>query len=117
MKYCCDIEGLEDNFIEMSDSWSRKEVRVLWDLQGAEYMALLQSKLISCRLTRPGDEPLTEPTAFLEEVADTLDWRIWRWLSSVPTKHVQSVGELGEASGRRLFVSTETNSEPASDAP
>jgi hypothetical protein len=112
--YKCDIPGLEDNFIELSDSWSRKEVRSFWELKDDVYLALLQSKLIACHLARPGDTPITEPVAFTAEVLDTLDWRIVRWASTVPVAHVQALGELGEALGRRLFGST---AEPVHDAP
>lgn len=117
MRYECDIPGLEDNFIELSDGWTRKEVRSFWEFQGAEYLALVLSKLIACHLTRPGQEHVTQPVALTSDLLDELDIRLVHWVSSVPVKHVSELGSLGEACGRRLFASTETNSEAESAAP
>ena len=115
-KYTCDIPGLEDNFIELSDSWSRREVRDFYQFKDTEYLALLQSKLVACHLARPGAEPLTEPVAFDADVMDTLDMRIVHWVAGVPVAHVAGLGNLGEAPWARLFVSIETKTDQASSA-
>jgi hypothetical protein len=117
MKYTCDLPELKECFIELSDSWTRKEVRSFWEFEGPAYLALVLSKLTAVHLVRPGQEPITEPVEFSAAVLDELDMRLVRWVSSVPVKHVSELGSLGEACGRRLFASTETNLETESAAP
>lgn len=112
--YQCDIPGLEDNFIELSDFWSRREVRDFYTFKDESYLALLQSKLIACRLSRPGALPLTEPVAFDADMMDALDMRIVYWVATVPVAHVAGLGNLGNALARRLSASIGTNSNQAS---
>jgi len=117
MRYCCDLPGFEDNFIELSDVWSRKQVKSFWQFEGEAYMALLKTKVVSCNLACPDGPPITEAFLFTEEGLEQVDFRIYHWVVNVPVKHVSELGTLSLACGRRLFASTEDSSAPPSDDP
>lgn len=106
MRYECDIAGLESDYIELSDSWSRAEVRAFWAMtsrDGADYGALMRRKLIALHLTCVDAEPLTTVEQFTEDNLEMLDMRAFQWLSFVPVAHVTRLGTLGETTRLRLF--------------
>lgn len=107
-KYTCDLPGLEDNFVEFSDSWSRKQLREFLELRGEDYVNLVFSKLTACYLVCPDAEPITEPVKLDDETLDAVDMRLVGWLKDVPVRHVVNLQDVGEALRLRLFVSTET---------
>lgn len=120
MRYTCDIPGLEDNTLELSDAWSRAEVRQFWQYQGEDaegYMALIQHKILAMNLTCIDAEPLTTADQFTSDNLDRLDFRAFEWLRWVPITHVRKLGELGEAARLRLFKNTGESATPVNPSP
>ena len=104
MKYFCDIPGLEHNFVEFSDSWSRGQRKALRQLNGDAWLALLGGKITAMYLDCPGGEPMTTLEGVTNETFEAVDMRVWDWFMFVPTAHFLYLDNLGEASGRRLFA-------------
>lgn len=112
-KYTCDQAGFEDNYIELSDTWTRREVRDFYQFNGADYLALIAKKVVTCHLVCPGGEPIVDGSGFTDDGLDRIDYRVYGWVVDLPVKHVADLGELSLACGRRLFVTTETKTTQA----
>lgn len=117
MKYQCDIPGLEHNFIELRDDWSRGQVREFWTAKGEEYFALVAKKTTACHLDVPDGEPITSVEQFTLDAIDTIDSRVFQWFMMVPSAHINALGEMGEAARRRLLSSTGESTAPTTDSP
>ncbi len=117
MKYDCDIPGLEHNFIELRDDWSRGQVREFWTAKGEEYIALIAKKITAAHLDVPDGEPLTSGEQLTVDALDTVDSRVFQWFMVVPVAHVQALGDMGEAARRRLLSSTGESTAPTTDSP
>jgi hypothetical protein len=104
MKYSCDIEGLEHNYIELSDVWSRKQATEFLTADSDKYLALLKAKIIALSLDCVEGPPVTSAEDLTDDALDDLDMRVFHWLKIIPRGHVQNVLNLGEASGRRSYV-------------
>jgi hypothetical protein len=103
MRYQCDIPGLENNFVEFSDAWSRAQRRALRQLNGDTWLQLLAGNVIAIHLDCPDGEPLTTLEGVTNEMFEAVDMRVWDWFQFVPIAHVHNLDNLGETSGRRLL--------------
>lgn len=96
----CSTPGLEANWIEVDEVWTRRELREFVTLRGAPFLELWVRKVTACHIEWPdGDVVVTDP-AEVPAAHDDLDVRLLGWLSSavlVATEHILS---LGEASAR-----------------
>lgn len=111
-RYDCDIPGFEDAFVEMSDRWTRGELRKFWEAKGEKYLAMIGDKIVAIFLPLATGEAIDEPAGLVEEALDDIDIVLWQWFSNVPMAHISTLNTLGEAAGRRLFnISEQTNSE------
>ncbi len=117
MKYDCDIPGLEHNFIELRDDWSRGQVREFWTAKGEDYFALIAKKTTAVHLDVPDGEPVTDPTQLTVAALDAIDSRVFQWFMAVPVAHVQALGDMGEAARRRLLDSKGESTAPTTDSP
>lgn len=116
MRLQCDIPGLEHNFIEFSDAWSRAE-RVQFGQFGDGWLALIASKTVAVHMDRPGKEPLTTLDNVTDEILDEVDWRVYRWFTFTPRAHIEGLDNLGEASRRRLLSKNgELSAAPVNDS-
>lgn len=106
MRIDCDVPGYEHCYIEMSERWTRREMRDFWQLQGEEYLALIARKTVSLRLqvSDLGGDLLTDPADLTEAALDRLDYLLFSWFNTVPIIAVQELQRLGEATRRRLYV-------------
>ena len=106
----CTIDGLTGNWVDLSDVWSRAEMREWYAgaLAGADGVTLpiLQRKLTGVHV-RLVDGTLVEDAATLIECLDELDVRLVRWLSSGVMTALQEMMALGEARRRLLFDGVE----------
>lgn len=104
-KYTCDIEGLENCFIEMSDRWSVDEALRFWDETQPieEFHALVCKKTVALHLECVDAPPITEPVALTREIVGAMDRRLLEWARGVPAKHMREIANLGEASRLRLY--------------
>ena len=104
MRIDCDVPGFEHCFIEMSERWTRREMRDFWTIQGEEYLALIARKTVSLHLETDDGDSLTSPADLTEVALDQLDYLLFSWFNTVPIITVQELQRLGEATRRRLYV-------------
>ena len=113
MRYECD--AFEGAFVEFTDSWTRGEIRRVWEETNADdYWALVCSKITACHLPTVNGEPLADPRALDNDALDALDMRLFTWLSNVVYKAAQDVQQLGEPLAAALWNISEAT---AADEP
>jgi hypothetical protein len=95
----CTTEGLEANWIEVDDVWTRRELQAFITLQGEAYWALWARKVTACHLPLAGGDAIEHP-AQVVAAQDDLDIRLLRWLASAVLLATQTLLNLGEASAR-----------------
>lgn len=91
----CATPGLEANWIEVDEVWTRKELQAFVSLQGEAYWALWGRKVTACHVELAEGGVVDEPAA-VGLVLDDLDIRLLRWLASAvltATNHLLSLGE------------------------
>lgn len=98
----CSTPGLEANWIEVDDVWTRKELQAFVSLVGEEYWALWGRKVVLCHLVLPDGGVVDDPMQ-VGLVADDVDLRLLRWLSSAVLTATQYLLNLGEVSARLLL--------------
>jgi len=114
MRYECDVEGFEGNFVNFSDSWTRKEIREFWDKSSDnttadEFMKLVSSKVKGLHLDVVYGDQITEPVQLTEDALDRIDNRLFRWITFVIIDAAHEVVKLGNAVGERLWATVETS--------
>jgi len=97
-----------DNYVVFSDKWTRGEVRNSATLSGDDYLALIASKTEAISLHLEDGDAITDPGQLTGDAPDALDWVLWRWFTYVATMHVNELGKMGEARGRRSLDTSDT---------
>lgn len=95
----CSTPGLEGNWIEVDDIWTRKELQAFVSLQSEAYWTLWGRKVTGCHIELPDGGVVTEP-ATVGLVLDDLDIRLLRWLSNAVLTATRYLLNLGEGSAR-----------------
>lgn len=103
----CPIEGYTDNFVEVTDKWTRGEVRAYWRESGEKFLEIYRKKITAVHLTVEGGEPITQPAAIQDEQVDGVDYVVWRWFGQAFQEAVNEVQRLGEEKVQQLLHSTE----------
>jgi hypothetical protein len=99
----CSTPGLEANWLEVDEVWTRRELREFVTLRGAPFLELWTRKVTACHIELPHGSVVIDDPAAAALIHDELDVRLLGWLSSavlVATEHILS---LGEASARLSF--------------
>jgi hypothetical protein len=92
------------NWVEVLQSWSRKELRDLLEVTGDEFSALLRRKIVACHLETAAGEPITDPALLTSEALDdALRYEVYCWLTARLMTYVIEVQRLGESMRRRLW--------------
>lgn len=137
MIYKIDEPELEHNFVEFSDSWSRKQTRAAWaafdalptsiadaDAQAkaeeasAKLLNALRPKIVALHLDCEGADPITTPADLTLERLEDMDERVYRWWINVWMVHLGALTRMGNALGRRLYATQDTsNSTQTTDRP
>ena len=112
MRYTCDLPGFEDNYIEVSDRWTRGQASRVLSVQGDEYFKLISIKLTAVHLSRSGEDgtpidPIDKPSDFSETAIEGVDYMVWRWFATAIVKGVSDLYSLGEANASRWFTAQE----------
>jgi hypothetical protein len=117
MRHECPVEGHADNFVEISDSWSRRDFRTFWESNDpVQLVDLYQRKTAACNLTPvdPGVPPITKGAQIVEETLDTLDMRVFMWFQAAFLVAANEVQNLGKAEQRRLYSPSATKADEES---
>lgn len=106
----CTLPALAGNWVDLSDVWTRGEVRAWYAgaLAGKDEVTfpLLAQKLVGVHL-HLADGTLVEDAATLFERIDELDMRLVRWLSLGVMDALKELMALGEGRRRLLFDGVE----------
>lgn len=99
-KYQCDIPGFEDCWFELSERWTRGELKAFFAETGNKYLDLVRSKIIACYFAAEG-APITEPAQLTSENVDRIDIWLWKWFGTAVAVGVDELYSMGEAHARR----------------
>jgi hypothetical protein len=113
--------------VDLSDSWSRAQVRAIWasipdrvndsraSLRGVNeensnaedaFLACLRPKVLSVHLTCVDAEAITSASDLTPARTLQMDTRLYTWFSTVWVRHLSALADLGNALGRKLFVTS-----------
>jgi len=121
LRYECDEPDFPGAFVEFSDSWSRKQIRLYWKETKTEedndaWFALVKSKIVTMHMVTTEGAELTTGAQLTDETTDEIDVRLWMWFSTALGIAVNEVVALGNALGRRLRA-THVKSKDTADRP
>ena len=94
----CSTPGLEENWIEVDEVWTRRELREYMSLKGEPFIALWQRKVTACHLVT-GDVVVDEP-AQVHGLLDELDLRLTRFVTEAVLEATDYLLSLGEVNKR-----------------
>jgi hypothetical protein len=101
MKYQCDIPGFEECYIELSERWTRGELKAFFAETGDAYLDLVRNKITACYLTTEGGGVIAKPEHLTNENIDLIDIWLWKWFGTAVAVGVDELYSMGEAHARR----------------
>jgi hypothetical protein len=93
------VEGFEDNWIEVTDAWTRTETSAYGTLTGDQFIDLWKRKVIGCHLTL-GDGSLADDPALVYDLIGDFDERLIGLIRLGPVRAIRHLRTLGEVSVR-----------------
>lgn len=97
MRYDCPVPGFEaTDFVDVKERWTRKDVRLFYELRGEEYLTFLQSKLGALHLSNESGSVMTAPGDLTLEKVEEVDLMVWKWFSTAINKALDQLYSLGE---------------------
>lgn len=105
----CSSPGLEGNWLEVSEVWSRRELRDLVTVKGEPFVALWERKVTACNLVTVAGAVITDPRQVYgpDGCRDDLDLRLDSFLTSAVLDATGYLLTLGEVSKRLLYAGVE----------
>ena len=100
MRYTCDIPGFEDCWFELSERWTRGELKAFFADRGEDYLALVRKKLTAIHMPIETGA-IDAPEALTMEAADGVDIMLWKWFGTALNMGVDELYSMGEAHARR----------------
>lgn len=104
IKFTCDIDGLRDNWIGMSETWTQRESKEAEEAMGkgwTEYLALLSKKIEACNLIT-GNGTIDDFADVTEESLDDMDLRLVGFIGGMLQQTITRLRALGNVSARVL---------------
>jgi len=102
LRYECGIEGLSENWVDVSEVWTRREMVELTQTQEIDVVeAFWQKKIVACSIATIDGGIVTDPAELTAELAEgSLDARLCDFLGYVLMQACAHVRSLGPLSGR-----------------
>lgn len=94
-KYFSGVAGFEDCFIEVSDSWTMKEVRELTDSGEEQYFDFFRKKVESMFLRDSAGREFTNPREIKATDMDDFDIALIGFFGGILSLHVRKRKSLG----------------------
>jgi len=91
----CTTEGFTDNWIELSESWTRREVRELDRATVAGVLETLRKKATGCNIILSSGETVTEVTKLTEDDLEDCDQQVWGFILGCQFRAVAALQSLG----------------------
>lgn len=102
----CSTAGLEANWVEVDEAWTRGELRDYTTLKGDAFVALWRRKVTGCHLVAQDGVVIDEPER-VHELLDGLDLRLVRFVTAAPLEATDYLLGLGEVNKRLSFAGGE----------
>lgn len=102
MRLECNVPGLEGCWVEISDSWSRRDAGDMWAAKGEDYWAFLRRKTVACHLELTTGQAIDTPDGILSDVMGDADEALLAWIGYVLPAALAKRRVLGEEAGRAL---------------
>lgn len=96
----CTTEVFSDNWIELSESWTRREVKELDKATVAGVLETLRKKATACNIILSTGEIVTEVTKLTEDDLVDCDQQVWGFLLGCQFRAVAALQSLGNFSVR-----------------
>jgi hypothetical protein len=106
MRLTCTIPGFEHCFVELSDRWTRREVRAFREADTAEGVAVLRRKITAIHLDCADGNHITAPDQMTDERLDEVDTQVYLWMPGALMIGLRELENLGFRAGLRLFDTT-----------
>lgn len=100
MKFYCDIEGLQENWVDVGEAWTRAEVNALNSAGEQETLALFYSKVQACHLVAEDGTTVTDPKQVTAEFLDKVQIQLVGFIGGVMPIAVRRLQNLGNAAVR-----------------
>lgn len=95
MRMQCRVEGLEHNYIDVSDVWTRRDLRRLAEADGDEWVDIAREKLVTCHIDVVGGAAIEQPADLTIDALDSMDLRIVGWLGAALPYACSELRQLG----------------------
>jgi hypothetical protein len=112
----CSTPGLEENWVEVSDVWTRGELRDYTAKKGDEFVALWRAKVTACNFVTAKGEAITDPL-LVHDRLDDLDLRLLGFITTAPLEATSYLLALGEVNKRLSSAGTVTAATTTKRAP
>ena len=102
MRFHCTLDGLEENWVEIAENWTRKEVAE-WRKADTDAVVTrwLRHKVTACFIATEEGDPITDPAQLtVEMINERVDLRLIGFLGVVLFQALQELVSLGPFSGR-----------------
>ena len=99
IRFYCEIDGFQDNWIEVGTVWTRKDEKQLMGVFDLDpYFGLMQKLGEACHIILPDGTVVSEVSGLTEEgLGDDIDLRLWGFIVGVlfrAREHLRSLGNL-----------------------
>lgn len=95
MKYNCPIPEFEECYVEMSENWTRGQVKTFFSASGEAYVQVLKKKILSINL-KTENGAITLPEELTEANIENVDMILWKWFSTAINAGIDRLYSLGE---------------------
>lgn len=117
MRLQCTIPGFEHCFVELSDRWTRKEMRTFRSAGTEEAMTLLKRKIVGVYLECADGQHITAPDQMTDERLDEVDSQVYLWIPGALMVGLAELENLGFRTGLRQFATTGETSTQKTSSP
>lgn len=90
-------EPFSGSYVEYSDAWSVGQRNRFFTVKGADFVALIATKIKALHLPCAEGDDITDPEELTFEALDRLDDRILRWFLDTASDCLRRIAEMGEA--------------------
>lgn len=101
MQFICGLAGFEENWVEMSEEWSRGDyLEFQKDQDETAWLGRLHAKMVACHLATLSGEPVTEPKGLTSEALDRMHASLFGFVCGIPHAVFSRLQALGNVSAR-----------------
>jgi hypothetical protein len=100
MRIECQEPGFEQNWVEVSDRWTRRETANLYTVAGEEYFVLLRQKVTACNIVPVVGDPITDPQGIAPDNLMDCDETVHGFLGGALQMAIAERRRIGNFSGR-----------------